>query len=127
MVFVQFHKNFTGPSFCGEWARELQRKITLPDISFDCSFEKIVLSSLLLFSRACYLLDLDDIQWNEVATSTALIPPFFKYVKLLPKYLNFVSFKIRNASNFYFEERAPQKTQIFNIFKGPLFRNGWLY
>ena len=31
---------------------------------------KITLSSLLLFSCACYYVHLDDIQWNEVATST---------------------------------------------------------
>ena len=34
----------------------------LPDISFDSGFQKIVLSSLLLFSYACYKVDLDDIQ-----------------------------------------------------------------
>ena len=34
----------------------------LPDISFDSGFQKIVLSSLLLFSCACYKVDLDHIQ-----------------------------------------------------------------
>ena len=32
----------------------------------------------------------------------------------------FDSFKIQNASNFYFEERATKKNpNILNIFKGP--------
>ena len=58
MVSVQFHKNITGPSFCVGWAKKLQN---LPDISFDSGFQKIALSNLLLFSCACYQVDLDDI------------------------------------------------------------------
>ena len=42
-----------------------------PDIFFDYGFQKIVLASLLLFSCTCYKVDLDDIQWNKVATSPA--------------------------------------------------------
>ena len=38
---------------------------------FYCSFQKIVLSGLLLFSCAFYKVDLDYIQWNEVVTSVA--------------------------------------------------------
>ena len=53
MVSIQFRKKFTGPSFCGGWAKKL-----LPDISFDSGVQKIVSSSLLLFSCACYLVDL---------------------------------------------------------------------
>ena len=34
----------------------------LPDISFDNSFQKMVLWSLLMLSYACYLADLDDNQ-----------------------------------------------------------------
>ena len=41
----------------------------LPDISFGSGFQKTVLLDLLLFSCACYQVDLDYIQWNEVATS----------------------------------------------------------
>ena len=62
---MKFRKNFTGPSFCGRWAKKL-----LLDISFDNDFQKNVLSNLLLFSCACYLVGLDDdIQWNKVETS----------------------------------------------------------
>ena len=35
----------------------------------------------------------------------------------------FDSFKIQNVSNFYFKKRAVKKTQIFHIYKVPLFRN----
>ena len=43
----------------------------LADISFESSLQNTVLPSLLLFLCACYYVDLDNIQWNEVATSTA--------------------------------------------------------
>ena len=43
----------------------------LSDISFDNGFQKIVLSSLVLFSCACYYFDLDNVQWNKVVTLTA--------------------------------------------------------
>ena len=39
----------------------------------------------------------------------------------------FDSLKIKNVSNFYFEERTVKKAQTFYFFKGPLFRNGSLY
>ena len=42
----------------------------LADISFESSLQNTVLPSLLLFLCACYCVDLDDIQWYEVATST---------------------------------------------------------
>ena len=54
MVSVHFRKSFMGPSFCGERDKKLQREKTLPDISIDRGFQKIVLSGLLLFSCACY-------------------------------------------------------------------------
>ena len=34
-------------------------------LAFDSGFHKTILSSLLLFSCACYYVDLEDIQWNE--------------------------------------------------------------
>ena len=43
----------------------------LADISFESSLQNTVLPSLLLFLCAGYEVDLDDIQWTEVATSTA--------------------------------------------------------
>ena len=43
----------------------------LADISFESGLQNTVLPSLLLYLCARYYVDLDDIQWNEVATSTA--------------------------------------------------------
>ena len=39
----------------------------------------------------------------------------------------FDSLKSQNVRKFYFEKGTAKKTQIFHIFKGPLFRYGWLY
>ena len=52
MISIQFHKKFTGPSFCDGWAEKLQ---LLPDIAFDSGFQNIVLLNLLLFLCACYI------------------------------------------------------------------------
>ena len=118
-------ENFTGPPFCGEWTKELK---LLADISFESGLENIVLSNLLLFSCACYQVDLDDIQWNEEATSSA---HNFNNSGLL--YFNF-SNMINFCPNIWFIENSKFKTQkkkltakktlIFHFFKGPLFRNG---
>ena len=59
MVAFEFHKHFKGPHFVVGGPKNFT---LLPDIFFHSDFEKIVLSSLLLFSRACFLVDLDDIQ-----------------------------------------------------------------
>ena len=56
----------------------------LADISFQSSPQNTVLPSLLLFLCACYYFDLDDIQWNEVATSTAR-----SFINSWPLYLIF--------------------------------------
>ena len=54
-----------------------------------------------------------------------------------PLYLNFSNMinlcpniwfiKNSKCQQFVFWKRSRQKTQIFHIFKGPLFRNGWPY
>ena len=44
----------------------------LLDIFFDNDFQKVELSSFLLFSCACYYFDLDDVHRNRVETSTTL-------------------------------------------------------
>ena len=104
-------------------------------ISQKSGLQNIVLSSLLLLSCACYEVNLDDIQWYEVATSTThnfnnswplylyfsnmlnLCPSvWFKYAKPLPKCLPKC-----------FGKGAAKKTQISHIFKGLLFRNVWPY
>ena len=67
---------------------------------------------------------LDDIQWNEVATSTTR-----SFNNSRPLYLNFSIFdslKMQNVSNFYFGKRTAKK-QTFHVFKGSLFRNGSSY
>ena len=56
----------------------------LADISLESGLQNIVLPSLIPFSYACYQVDLDDIQWNEVATSTVL-----NFNNSWPLYLNF--------------------------------------
>ena len=73
---------------------------------------------------AIFVCFLDDIQWNEVATSTAL-----SFNNSRPLYLNFSIFdslKMQNVSNFYFGKRTAKK-QTFHVFKGSLFRNGSSY
>ena len=125
MVSVQFFKKITGPLFCGEWIKRL-----LTDISFESGLQNFVLSSLLLFP--CYLVDLDDIQWNEVASSTTR-----NFINSWPLHLNFlnmanlcpnISFiKNKKCDQFFFEKRAVKKTKNFHIFKGSSFCNGEPY
>ena len=55
--FIKFCKNFTQPSFCSGYPKN-----RLINIYFDSGFQNIALSSLWLFSLACYQVDLDDIQ-----------------------------------------------------------------
>ena len=104
----------------------------LADISFESSFQNTVLPSLLLFSCACYYVDLDNIQWNEVATSTArnlnnswpLHLTFSSMISFCP---NIWFINNSKYQQYFFEKGASRKTQNFHIFKGPLFRNGWPY
>ena len=105
----------------------------LADISFENSLQNIVFPSLLLFLRACYYVDLDGIQWNEVAAPTArnfnnsssLYINFSNMINLCP---NIWFIKNSKCQQYFFEKRSRQKkSQIFQIFKGPLFRNGWPY
>ena len=120
MVSVQFRKNFTRPSFCGRRAKKLQ---TFSRYFFDNGFQKIVLSSLLLFSCACYYVDLDDIQWNEVATSTArnfnsswlLYLHFFNMINLCS---NIWFIKISKCQQLLFWRKSLQKHKFFIFLKG---------
>ena len=67
----------------------------LADTSFESSLQNNVMASLLLLLCPCYKVDVDDIQCNEVASSTAgnfnnswpLYLNIFKFDKFLPKYL----------------------------------------
>ena len=49
---------------------------------------------------------------------------FSNMIKLCP---NIWFIKNSKFQQFVFWKRSRQKTQIFHIFKGPLFRNGWPY
>ena len=85
MVSVQFCENFTRPPFCGGWTKRLQ---TFTRHFFWEWPQNNALPSLLLFSCSCYLVDIDNIQWNKVAASTARK---FNNSRLL--YLNFSNLK----------------------------------
>ena len=72
----------------------------LADISFETGPQNIVLSSLLMFLCACYWVDLDDIQWNEVVTSMAR-----NFNNSWPLYLNF-SNMINVCPNIWFVKNS---------------------
>ena len=133
MVFAQFCKTLQVHYFLEGGPKNFK---LLVDISFESSLQKIVLPSLLLFLCACYYcVRLDDIQWNELATSTArnfnnswpLYLNFRIILKLSPNLLIHQKFQMPAIFLFFFEKRAAKKAQIFHIFKGLLFRNGWPY
>ena len=65
---VQFRKKFKGPSFCGEWVKELE---TFSNTVLVLAFKKNVFSSFLLFCSVCYQDDLSNSERNEIASSTA--------------------------------------------------------
>ena len=79
----------------------------LEDISFESGSENVVSQSLLLFSCSCYYVDLDDIQWNEVATSTAS-----NFNNSRPLYLNF-SNMINLCLNIWFIENSKCQQFLF--------------
>ena len=65
MVFVQFHKKFKGPFFCGGWVKDFE---TFNKTCFGVSFQKNVLWSFLLFLSVFYRGDLSDSERNEIAS-----------------------------------------------------------
>ena len=81
----------------------------LADISFESCLQSITLSSLQL-SCASYWADLDDTQWNEVATSTAR-----NFNNRWPLYLHF-SNMINVCLNIWFIKNS--KCQQFLFCKG---------
>ena len=88
------------------------------------AFKKLYRRLLLLFSCAYYKVDLDDIQSNEVATSTAR-----NFNNSWPLYLNFSNMinlfsNIWNCHQFSFWIKNRQKTQIFHFLKGLYFEMG---
>ena len=81
---------------------------------------------------ACYSVDLDDIQWNEVANSTNRNfnnswPLYLTFSNMIYLSQNIWFTENSKCQQFFFEKGAAKITQFFHIFKGPLIRNGWPY
>ena len=98
-------------------------------ISFDSGLQNSALPTLMLISSACFWVDLNDIQWNEVVTSTARS---FNYRK--PAYLNFLNV-INLCPNIWFSENSKcqqflfwkknrQKNKFFMFLRGRYFEIG---
>ena len=106
----RFPFNFTnileGRHFAVDRAKSFK---PLADISFESGLPNIVLLSLLRFSRACYYVDLDDIEWNQAATSTTR-----NFNNSRPVYLNFWNM-INLCPNIWFIENS--ECQQFLIWK----------
>ena len=102
----------------------------LADISFDSSIQNTVLPSLLLFLCAHYQVDLDDIQWNEVATSTTrnfnnswtIYLIFLNIINICRNIWFIKSSKCQQF--FYLKKEQPKKTQFLIFLKGCYFVMG---
>ena len=104
----------------------------LADISFESGLQNTALPSLMLFLCSCYYVDLDDIQWNEVATSTARNfnnswPLYLHFPNMINLCPNIWFIKNSKCQQFFHLKKQPPKKQIFHIFKRLLFRNGQPY
>ena len=117
------------PSFCGECFKNLKFS---PDKSFDVSFQRNALASLLLFSFVCSEIDLSNIKWNKIATSMASTfnntgSLHLNFSVMINRCKNFWFSKNLKCVNFNFEENRSQKRQIFQFFKRPSLWNRWPY
>ena len=104
----------------------------LLEISSENGFQKIVLSSLLLFLCTCYYVDLGDIQWNEVTTSIARNfnnswPLHLNSSYVINLYPNIWFIENSKCRQFSFWENSRKKKTNFSIFKESLSRSGWPY
>ena len=128
MVSGQFGKNFT---FCGGQTKNLQtfsRHLFREQPSKCCivEFTAIFVCLLLSWSRRYSM------KWSSNFDGPAhnfnnrwsLYLNFPNMINLCP---NIWFIKNSKCQQFVFWKRSRQKTQIFHIFKGPLFRNGWPY
>ena len=84
----------------------------LADISFESGLQNTALPSLMLFLCSCYYVDLDDIQWNEVATSTVR-----NFNNSWPLYLIFLNM-INLCPNIWFIKNSKCQ-QFFHLKKEP--------
>ena len=134
MVSVQFCNDFTGRHFVVDGPKSFK---LLADISFESGLQNTVLPSLLLFSWACFYVDLDDIQWNERATSTARNfnnsrPSYLKFSNMINLCTNIWFVENSKCQQFLFWKRKIfqffKKTTIthFSCFKGSLFCSRWM-
>ena len=102
----------------------------LADISFESSLQATVLSSLLLFLCAWRYVDLDDIQWNEVVTSTArnfknswpLHLTFSGIINLCPNIWFIKNFKCQQF--FHLKKELPKEHKFFIFLRDCYFERG---
>ena len=122
------------PPFRGGWTKKLQ---TFSRYFFWEWPSKYCIPSLLLFSWACFYVDLDDIQWNERATSTARNfnnsrPSYLKFSNMINLCTNIWFVENSKCQQFLFWKRKIfqffKKTTIthFSCFKGSLFCSRWM-
>ena len=116
-------KNLHGRHFVVGRPKSFKR---LPYISFDKDLQNVVLPSLLLFSYACYYLELDDIHWTKVATLTAhnFNSSWLLYLHFSNKinlYSNIWFIRNSKCQQLLFSRKSLQKTEIVHYFKGPIF------
>ena len=94
----------------------------LADISFQSGLQNVVLSTLLLFSCACYQVDLDDIKQSELATfitcnfniSWPLYFYFSNVINLCPNFWFIINSKYQQ---FLFEKKTTRKTYLLKFLK----------
>ena len=113
------------PSFCGECVENLK---FLQDNSFDVSFQKNVLASLLLFSSVYSQIVCSQNETTSMASSFNNIGSLhLNFSVMINRCQNFWFMKNLKCINFNFEENRRQKRQIFQFFKRPLLWNRWPY
>ena len=120
MVSFQFHKNFSGPSFCDGWTKNLQtfsKQFFLERPSTYCivEFTAIFMFCLLRWSKRY--------QWNKVATSLARDfnnswPLYLNFSNMINLWPNIWFMKNSKCHQFLFWKRRRQKTKFLNILKG---------
>ena len=123
MISVQFCKKITGPPSVVENCK------LSAHISFESGLQNSALPSLMLFSSACFWVDLNDIQWNEVVTSTArgfnnskpLHLNFSNMINLCP---NIWFIENSKCQQFLFWKKNRQKNKFFIFLRGLYFEIG---
>ena len=129
MVSVQFRKKFTGPPFCVGWTKNLQ---TFNRHFFWQQPSKYCIAKFTAIFVCLPLSYLDDVQWNELATSRArnfnnscpLCLIFLNVINLCPNIWFIKNSKCQQF--FYLKKEPPKKKHKFFIFlKGCYFVMSW--